>query len=71
MERWQRDLDNYITGGRYRKWTEELQCKKCGLKWNARFEEEYGMCQYIDDDNLCPDCGADYEDTNDPEGLAH
>ena len=71
MERWQRDLDNYITGGRYRKWTEELQCKKCNNKWEARFEEEYGISQTIDGDSLCPVCGADYEDENDPENLVH
>jgi len=58
------ELDKHIMGGRYRRWTEELECKHCGKKWEARFEQEYGVVDYIMDDNLCPECGADYEEAN-------
>jgi len=59
--RMRRELDNYITGGRYRDWIENLTCKACGHKWEARMMEEYGMSEYLDEDNICPECGADYE----------
>ena len=60
-----RSLDNYITSGRYHRFTEELECKLCGNRWEARFETEYGATSYIRDDNLCPECGADYEEETD------
>ncbi len=69
--RFRAELDNYITGGRYHKWTEELQCKQCGYRWEALLEEEYGMSSYVGDSNLCPECHTDYEDEQDPEKLAH
>jgi len=62
--RFKAELDSYIMGGRYRRWTGELECKQCGERWEARFEQEYGMTAYIMDDNLCPECGADYEGGN-------
>ena len=58
MDNWQRSLDNYITGGRYSKFTEDITCDKCGHKWEVQMYEEYGMCFYEDDDDsVCPKCG--------------
>jgi len=61
---WKQSLDSYITSGRYRRWTEELECKNCGRRWIAMLEQEYGITTYVMDDNLCPECGADYEEDN-------
>ena len=61
-ERTRASLDHFITGSRYRKWAEEIECKYCDTKWEARFESEYGMITCIDDDNLCPRCGLDYDE---------
>ena len=56
------ELDNYITGGRYSEWMEELVCAECGYKWEAKMFTEYGMTSYYDDeDSVCPKCGKEHE----------
>lgn len=62
MERWKQSLDNYITGGRYQSWMEDLTCLKCDHKWQAKMFTEYGMTSYEnDEDSVCPECGTKHE----------
>ncbi len=62
MERWQQSLDNYITGGQYHSWMEELVCSNCGHKWEVKMFTEYGMTFYEDDEqSVCPECGTEHE----------
>lgn len=56
------DIDNYITGSRYRAWIEDLTCKECDFTWRAEMFEEYGHTYFKDDDNsVCPKCGKEFE----------
>ncbi|MCK9597445.1 MAG: hypothetical protein M0R06_00315 [Sphaerochaeta sp.] len=63
MERWKQDLDSYITGGRYHRWTDTIKCKSCGHQWEAEFFTEYGMTNFLNDgDAVCPECDEYYEE---------
>ena len=55
-------LDSYITNPRYFKVTTDEECEKCGCKWEARVEGEYGRTYFVDDDGFCPECGLKVPD---------
>jgi len=56
------ELDSYITNPRYFKGTTEEKCEKCGCKWEARIEGEYGRTYFVDDDGFCPECATQVPD---------
>jgi len=61
--RMRQSLDNYITGGRYTRYPEEVVCNECGHRWEVIACEEYGMRWYEPDDEvICPKCGTIKED---------
>ena len=63
MERWQQDLDRYITDGHYSKHEEDITCKLCGHTWEVTVCEEYGMGWYEPDETpVCSQCGTEYDE---------
>jgi len=60
--RMRQSLDNYITGGRYRQWQEDIECKECGYQWEVTMCEEYGMSSFVPDEQpTCPRCKTEYD----------
>lgn len=57
-----RGLDAYITNSRFSRRTTDEECEKCGYRWEARVEGEYGRSYFVDDDGFCPECATQVPD---------
>ena len=62
--RFKRELDNYITSGRYHETMVDEECKNCGYQFEWRVCYEYGASWYEPEEVRCPKCGADFEGDN-------
>lgn len=58
--RTRQSLDNYITGGRYRRTETDCECKECGRTFQWTVCYEYGMSWYEPEEVVCPYCKAEY-----------
>lgn len=52
------DLDGFITSSCYRRVEVTVACVD-GHRWQTQAHLEYGAISLVDDDQVCPECGAD------------